>query len=103
MIESYIEGRVRLRSPIFAETDIAESLKALLVSVAGVLRVDFNPRTQGMLLEYDPARVPQTMILKAAPLLERMDRLNALAHAERRSGAEGLLRELKELLGGHPG
>ena len=101
MIESFVDGRVRLRSPLFAETDIAEALVECLKTVAGVRKVDFNSRTGGMLLEYDPSRIPQALIVQAAPLLERMDQLQHVAQPQRREGAKGLLGELKNLLSTH--
>ena len=98
MIESFVEGRVRLRSPLFAENDISEALVACLAKVAGICRVDVNSRTCGVLLEYDPSRISKALILEAAPLFERMGRLENLSRQERRAGAELLLGELKSLL-----
>ena len=98
VIESFVDGRVRLRSPLFAETDIAESLADCLKTVKGVRSVNFNARTHGMLLEYDPLQIPRELLIKAAPLLERLGLLGELPFSERRSSAEQLLGELKNLL-----
>lgn len=98
MIESFIDGRIRLRTPLFAEHDLAEAFAEMLRSVNGVTHVELNARTCGMLLEYDPKRIPMSLLMKAAPLLERVNRLAGLPHDERRQEMENLLQSLRAVL-----
>ena len=58
MIESFIEGRVRLRSPLLHDEELARRLSEGLLAIGGVRRAQVNRRTQGLLLEYDKDRLP---------------------------------------------
>jgi hypothetical protein len=75
IIDSFVEGRVRLRSPLFADVIFAERLTAELLKIDEVLSVKVNRQTRGMLLEYDKTRLPMSALLRAAPLLSRLNEL----------------------------
>lgn len=98
MIESFIEGRVRLRSPLLGDRTLADCLKKHLLAVDGIRSAEVNPRTSGLLLEYDKERLPLSLLLKAAPLFDRINTLEKLPASERMPALEDLLRELTETL-----
>ena len=54
MITSFINGRVRLRDPRFKDEEVCASVEALLKDHPSVISVKANPRTGGVLIEYDP-------------------------------------------------
>ncbi len=97
MIESFVEGRIRLRSPLFNDKKTAETLCALLRDVEGVLALTFNPKTNGMLVEYDPKRIPLFRIMNALPLFKRLQSLEGLPVAKRGEPLNALLVELRAL------
>ena len=80
MIESFVPGRVRLRSRLLRDPGTAEFLKRSL-------------------LEYDAALFSLPVLMRAMPLFERLQAL------EEKTGdilqdADAILRELKSLLEG---
>ncbi|MDR3231019.1 MAG: hypothetical protein LBT65_06245 [Synergistaceae bacterium] len=94
MIESFIEGRVRLRSPLLADAALAEYLTSRLREIGGVRKVEANPRTNGLLLEYDRTRLPLPVLMRAAPLFSRMEDLEKLPPDKRLSALTGLMNAL---------
>ena len=98
MIESFIEGRLRLRSSLLGDKELAAFLSARLLAIDGVTKAEANPRTRGLLLEYDRARVPMERVKKAAPLLERLFAMEKLNASERRLCLASFLDELKGFL-----
>jgi hypothetical protein len=100
MIESFIEGRVRLRSPLFTDERFAERARAGLMKIGGVLRVEANPRTGGLLLEYDKKRLPMSVITRAAGIFPRINDLAGLPPDERDSAFDAIAVELERVLGG---
>lgn len=97
MIESFVEGRIRLRSSLFDDKKTEEVLCALLRDVEGVFAVTFNPKTKGMLVEYDPKRIPLLRIMNALPLFKRLQSLEGLPVVERSEPLNALLVELRAL------
>jgi hypothetical protein len=98
MIESFIEGRLRLRSPLFADEVFAERVKSELLKIDGVYKAEMNPRTKGLLLEYDKERLPLVRLMGAASLFARMDELMELPAEKRVSALEIFVKELREAL-----
>ena len=98
MIESFIEGRVRLRSPLFADEAFAERLESELLNIDGVCKAETNPRSNGLMLEYDKERLPLARLMRAASLFARMDELIKLPAEKRVSALEILMQELRETL-----
>ena len=97
MIESFVPGRVRLRSRLLRDPETAGALRRSLLDIRGVRAASVNERTGGLLLEYDTALFPLPVLMKAMPLF---DRLQAL---EEKTGdilqdVDAVLRELKSLL-----
>ena len=97
-IESFIEGRVRLRSPLLRDRTLASQLTAGLLAIDGVTRAEANPRTCGLLLEYDRSRLPLDRIMGAAPILESVAALERLPGPERAAALAPLLEELRRIL-----
>jgi hypothetical protein len=98
MIESFIEGRVRLRSPLLADAVFAEYLTARFMEIDGVQKVEANPRTHGLLLEYDKTRLPLSVLKQAAPLFSRMNDLTKLPADGRLPALENLMDSFVEVL-----
>jgi hypothetical protein len=103
MIESFIEGRVRLRSPLLKDPFMRERLTAELLKIDGVLKAEINPRTHGLLLEYDKERLPLSLLKQIAPSLNRLNALTRLPEPERASALEDILGAIAEALSGRNG
>jgi hypothetical protein len=100
VIESFVEGRVRLRSPLLADAAFAERLTSKLLEIDGVQKVAVNPRTRGLLLEYDRTRLPLPLLTRAASLFSRMNDLENLPAEKRLPALERLMESLAETLKG---
>ena len=99
MIESFVPGRVRLRSRLLKDPGTAEFLKRSLLEVRGVRSVSVNERTGGLLLEYDAVLFPLPVLMKAMPLFERLQALEGKT-GDVLQDADAVLGELKSLLEG---
>jgi hypothetical protein len=98
MIESFIEGRVRLRSPLFAEGAFAERVKSELLKIDGVCKAETNPRTNSLLLEYDKICLPLARLREASSLFDRINELAELPVEKRVAALENIMKELREAL-----
>jgi hypothetical protein len=98
MIESFVEGRVRLRSPLLADAAFAERVRSEFLRVDGVRTVEVNTHTNGLLLEYDKTRLPLSFLMRAAPILAGMDDLTRLSSGERVAAFEKLMEKLNSLV-----
>jgi hypothetical protein len=98
MIESFIEGRVRLRSPVLKDPAARERMTAELLKIDGVLKAEANPRTYGLLLEYDKERLPLSLLKQIAPSLCRLNSLTRMPDAERAAALEEILETIAEVL-----
>ncbi|MDR1732751.1 MAG: heavy-metal-associated domain-containing protein [Synergistaceae bacterium] len=98
MIESFIEGRVRLRSVALSDAKFSERIREELLKINGVRQAEVNPRTGGLLLEYDKASLPLSLLKRAAPLFAEIDALERLPVDERLESLEKLLRDVKGIL-----
>ena len=92
MIESFIEGRVRLRSPLLHDEELARRLSEGLLAIEGV-------RTKGLLLEYDKDRLPLERLAPALPIFDRINALERRPADERRAALDAALTDLRHLLG----
>lgn len=70
MISSFIDGRVRIRCDALRNPDAAAAIEGTLRETPGVLSATANPRTGGLLVEYDPDAVTQEQLLEAAKMLD---------------------------------
>jgi hypothetical protein len=94
MIESFIEGRVRLRSPLFADRAFAERLRSGLLKIDGVYKAETNPRTNSLLLEYDKKRLSLARLMQASSLFTRLNELMELPAEKRVSALEVFMENL---------
>jgi hypothetical protein len=99
VIESFVEGRVRLRSPLLADEAFAVYLESELKEIPGVLRAEANARTNGLLLEYDREAIPLAALMRAAPVLTRIGGLEDVPPESRAALAGEILKGLREALG----
>lgn len=95
MIESFVPGRVRLRSSLLNKPGIAELLKHSLLQIRGVRSVTVNERTGGLLLEYDTERLPLSLLSGALPLFGRLKSLESIEAVAMLPAIETILKELK--------
>ena len=63
MITSFFPGRVRLRAPIFKESDLVEKARSILQKCDAVKNIETNPVTGSVLIEYYPSKVPMEKLL----------------------------------------
>jgi hypothetical protein len=98
MIESFIEGRVRLRSPLFADRTFVERLRSGLLKIDGVYKAETNPRTNSLLLEYDKKRLPLARLMQASSLFTRLNELVELPAEKRVSFLEVFMENLRNTL-----
>ena len=99
MIESFVPGRVRLRSRLLRDPGTAGALRRSLLDIRGVRAASVNERTGGLLLEYDTALFPLPVLMKAMPLFERLQVLEGKT-GDVLQDADAVLGELKSLLEG---
>ena len=103
MIESFIEGRVRLRSSVFKDPVMRDRLTSELLKIDGVMKAEVNPRTHGLLLEYDKERLPLSLLKQIAPSLDRLNGLTRIPETERAAALEDILDTIAEALPGKNG
>jgi len=70
MMVSFIDGRVRLRSPALRSEKVLEELKGSLAAYAGVTKIESNARTGSLLVLYDPAAISRERLDMAVAWLE---------------------------------
>lgn len=96
MIESMIEGRIRLRSKHFTNPDMARQFAEIAVAIPGMLEVAVNPLTGGVLLRYDPAQLSSEELLVHGETLAAMLPPEALqARPEKKKAENSYLRMLR--------
>ena len=103
MLKSFTEGRVRLRSPLMFDAVFAERLSSGLLKIGGVRKAEVNPRTGGLLLEYDRTRLPLSVLERAAPLFSQMSALEKLHAEEHLPALNAFLEKLAAVLNGSAG
>jgi hypothetical protein len=69
MIESFIDGRVRIRSAALRDPGTLAMVEGLIKAQEGILEVTGNPRTGSLLVCYDPDVIPRENLLAAAAML----------------------------------
>ena len=93
MITSFFPGRVRLRAPIFKESDLVEKARSILSKSDAVKNIQTNPVTGSVLIEYNPAKVPMEK------LLPMQDFFTRLAHqAQHFDGSPESRQKISEML-----
>ena len=64
MLVSFVPGRIRLRFKELKESPAAENAMARIKGTPGISRVEINPLTGSILIEYDPAVLPTEKLLE---------------------------------------
>jgi len=64
MIVSFIPGRIRLRFKELKDTETAETVKERIRETPGITKVEINPVTGSVLVEYDPAILPEEKLME---------------------------------------
>jgi copper chaperone CopZ len=64
MIVSFIPGRIRLRFKELKNSAVAESAKARIKETPGITRVEVNPVTGSILIEYDLKILPTERLVE---------------------------------------
>lgn len=70
MIVSFIEGRVRLRHPIFKDEEVLQQITTVLHGYSGVNSLTANIRTGSVLIEYDATLISKDDLLMASQVFE---------------------------------
>ena len=63
MITSFFPGRVRLRAEVFKEADLVSKARTILEKSDAVKKIETNPVTGSVLIEYNPAKVPMEKLI----------------------------------------
>ena len=66
MIESFIEGRIRIRDSRLKDPEQALVCQSLLQAVDGVEGISINPKTGSLLVTYDRTKIPGSRIEELA-------------------------------------
>ncbi|MDR1622404.1 MAG: hypothetical protein LBS00_08530 [Synergistaceae bacterium] len=98
VIESFIEGRVRLRSPLLADGTFVERLRAELLKIHGVRKAEANLRTNSLLLEYDKKLLPLPRLMQASSIFARLNELTRLPAEKRVPALEVFMEQLRDAL-----
>ena len=64
MIVSFVPGRIRLRFKELKESAAAENARTRIRETPGITRVEINPLTGSVLIEYDPAVLPTEKLIE---------------------------------------
>ena len=99
LVESFIPGRVRLRSSLL-KRPAAPLIPAAFEDLPGVRSVELNRLTGSLLLRYDAAVLTAERLMPALPLLEQIKALEREAPAPARTERlRALLEQLRALIG----
>ena len=93
MITSFFPGRIRLRAPVFKESDLVAKAKEILKKSDAVKNVENNPVTGSVLIEYEPSKVPMEKLL---PMQDFFTRLAACA--QKFDGSDSARKEISVML-----
>lgn len=93
MITSFFPGRVRLRAPIFKESDLVEKARAILSKSDAVKNIETNPVIGSVLIEYNPAKVPMEKLLPMQDFFARL-----ASEAQRFDGKAESRQKISEML-----
>ncbi len=93
MITSFFPGRVRLRAPIFKEEDLVSQARSILQKSDAVKKIEHNPTTGSVLIEYEPSKVPMEKLL---PMQEFFTRL--AVQAQNFDGSQAQKEKLSQMI-----
>ena len=64
MVVSFVPGRIRLRFKELKTPATAEDVKARVAETPGITKVEINPVTGSILVEYDPEILPTEKLIE---------------------------------------
>ncbi len=77
-VASFVEGRVRLRHPIFKDEQVFAQVQEFLQTLSGVESLKHNARTGSILLEYDEEVLDQETLLNLLKQGEQLLNFNEI-------------------------
>ncbi len=63
-VTSFVEGRIRLRHPIFKDSEITAQIEGMLVNIPGVEYLKSNIRSGSFLIKYDEEQLDQETLFE---------------------------------------
>ena len=75
MIESFVPGRIRLRSSLLRDGETGATLRAAFAAIPAVTSAELNPATGGLLLKYDSRVLTLERLMPLLPLLDQVGAL----------------------------
>lgn len=93
IITSFFPGRVRLRAPVFKNDELCEKAKRILSKSDSVKKIEHNPLTGSILLEYDVKKVPMENLLPMQDFFMKLGK-----EAERYDGTEAGHKKIVSML-----
>ncbi len=75
IITSYIPGRVRLRAPIFKDTEIYARAEQILKKSFGdaISKYEYTPLNGSILIEYDAEKTPLDNLMKHTDFFKKLN------------------------------
>ena len=86
IVESFVPGRIRLRSTLLRDEETASMIRGALAAIPGVDSAELNAMTGGLLLKYDAARLPLERLAPLLPLLDEVSMLESEPPSAQRTG-----------------
>lgn len=100
LVTSFFPGRIRLRAAIFKNEELCEKARKILSKSDAVKKIEHNPLTGSILLEYDIKKVPMEKLLPMQDFFMKLGK-----EAEHYDGSElgckkiaGMLDELEGIV-----
>ena len=78
MITSFFPGRIRLRAPVFKDLNLVAKARSILAKSDAIKKIEHNPVTGSVLIEYYPSKVPMEKLLPAGLLSQAGQRSRIL-------------------------
>ena len=99
MITSFFPGRIRLRAPVFKESDLVEKAKSILQKSEAVKKIENNLLTGSVLIEYSPSKVPLEKLTSMQDFFARLasEAQNFDGTESSRAKISGMLDKLEEI------
>ncbi len=72
IVESFIPGRIRLRSSLLRDAETGAMVRAAFAAIPAVTSAELNPTTGGLLLKYDVVALPLEKLTPLLPFLAQV-------------------------------
>lgn len=101
MITSFFPGRIRLRADIFKNEEITQAALSILKQSSVVKKIEHNPITGSVLLEYYPEKVPTKKLTPLLPLVKKLHKEAASYSETKKTVILALLNDLAQMIQEH--